>query len=65
MNIIDRQDYKLSIEINNVLRPSNMKVIYFTGKEYDSKDNLTNKNTYQFFLTKEELKKLVEVLNNV
>ena len=64
MRVVDRQDYKLDVKIKDIKSPSSMKAIYFIREELDKEDNILLINTYEFFINKNDLKKLAKVLND-
>lgn len=64
MKIIDRDDFKMFITIGECKSPSDVKVIHFIREEYNQQEDLILKNTYEFFMTKDEMKKLAKVLND-
>jgi len=64
MNIIDRNDFKMYVTIGECKSPSDTKVIHFIREEYDKQEDLILRNTYEFFMNKDEMKKLAKVLND-
>ncbi len=64
MKIIDRDDFKMFITIGECKSPSDVKVIHFIREEYNQQEDLILKNTYEFFMNKDEMKKLAKVLND-
>ncbi len=64
MLIVDRQDYKLRVEVKDLKKPSTMKAVYFIREELDKEDNILLINTYEFFIEKNDLKTLAKVLEN-
>ena len=64
MRVVDRQDYKLDVKIKDIESPSSMKAVYFIREELDKEDNILLINTYEFFIEKDDLKKLAKVLND-
>ena len=64
MNIIDRNDFKMYVHIGDCKSPSDTKVVHFIREEYDAKADLILRNTYEFFMTNDEMKKLAKVLND-
>ena len=64
MLIVDRQDYKLRVEVKDLKKPSTMKAVYFIREELDNEDNILLINTYEFFIEKNDLKTLAKVLEN-
>jgi len=52
------------VDIKKCKAPSELNVIQFCREEYNKDENLVLKNTYEFFLNKEDIKKLAKVLND-
>lgn len=64
MKIVDREDFKMYIKIDDCLSPDDTKVLYFIREEFDRDENVILRNTYEFFLNKDEMRKLAKVLND-
>lgn len=64
MKIVDREDFKMYIKIGNCLSPGDTKVLHFIREEFDRDENAILRNTYEFFLNKDEMRKLAKVLND-
>ena len=63
MKIVDRNDFKMFVLIGQCKSPNDLKVIHFIREEYDKQEDLILRNTYEFFMTKDEIKTLAKVLN--
>ena len=63
MIIIDRKDFKMFVSIGECKAPNETKVIHFIREEFDKDQNIILRNTYEFFMNKDEMKKLAKVLN--
>jgi hypothetical protein len=64
MRVVNRQDYTLDVKIKDISSPSNMKSIHFIRSEFNTDENIILTNTYEFFLTKDDIKKLAKVFND-
>lgn len=64
MKIVDRGGFKMYVHIGDCKAPDETKVIHFIREEHDSKENILTRNTYEFFMNKDEMKKLAKVLND-
>lgn len=64
MLVINREDYKLYVEIKDVQSPSDMKAIYFIREELNKDEDILLTNTYEFFINKNDLRTLAKVLND-
>jgi len=64
MKIIDRDDFKMFVEIKDMKSPSDTKAVYFIREELDKEDNVLLTNTYEFFMNKDEIKALAKALND-
>lgn len=64
MKVIDRNDFKMFVDIKKCKAPSELNAIQFRREEYNKDEDLILKNTYEFFLNKEDIKKLAKVLND-
>jgi hypothetical protein len=63
MKIIDRDDFKMFVHIGECKSPGDVKVLHFIREEFDKNHDLILRNTYEFFMNKDEMKKLAKVLN--
>jgi len=64
MKIIDRDDFKMYVLIGECKAPNELKIIHFIREELDKDENIIIRNTYEFFMKKNEIKKLAKVLND-
>lgn len=64
MKIIDREDFKMYVHIGECKSSEGVKVIHFIREAYDKDEDLILRNTYEFFMNKDEMKKLAKVLND-
>jgi hypothetical protein len=64
MQIVDKTNFKMYVHIGECKSPSDTKVVHFIREEYDEKADLILRNTYEFFMTKDEIKKLARVFND-
>jgi hypothetical protein len=62
--ITDTPSFKMTVKVNDVLRPSNLKAVYFVREEFNDKGEQINESTYEFFLNPEEMKSVASVLAN-
>lgn len=61
--IMDREDYRLVLDISEVISPKNIYSIEMTGIQF--RDGVeTTKSTYDFFLDKQAIDKLIEGLKD-
>jgi hypothetical protein len=60
--ITDRSDWKLRLDVKDLEYPNGYKHFQFTGEEYNTEGELTSSKTYEFFLNKEEINQLSQVL---
>ncbi|NBP02524.1 MAG: hypothetical protein EBU90_20875 [Proteobacteria bacterium] len=60
MTIIDREDYKLMLDV--IPTSSDIHAIYFTREMYNDKGDLIFDSKYEFFIPKEDIKKLIKEL---
>lgn len=58
MTIIDRDDYKLKLNI--IPTSSDIHAIYFTREMFDDKGKLIFDSRFEFFIPKEDMKKLID-----
>lgn len=64
MKIVDRGGFKMYIHIGECKTPSDIKVLNFIREELDTSENILITNTYEFFMNKDEIKKLAKALND-
>lgn len=64
MLIINKPDFKMFVLIGECKSPNELKVIHFIREEYDKREDLILRNTYEFFMTKDEIKALAKVFND-
>ena len=64
MKIIERDNFKLFVHIGECKTPNDIKTIYFIKEELDKNQDLILRNTYEFYMNKDEMKKLAKVLND-
>lgn len=63
--ITDTPSFKMTVKVNDVLRPTDLKAVYFVREEFNTKGELINDSTYEFFLNPEEMKSVASFLSNV
>jgi hypothetical protein len=63
--ITDTPSFKMTVKINDVLRPTNLKAVYFIREEFNDKGEMINDSTYEFFLNPEEMKSVASLMSNV
>lgn len=63
--VTDTPAFKMTVKINDIKSPSNLKAIYFIREEFDLKGQQINSSTYEFFLTPDELKSVATALATV
>lgn len=63
--ITDTPSFKMTVKVNDVLRPTDLKAVYFIREEFNTKGELINDSTYEFFLNPEEMKSVANFLSNV
>lgn len=60
--ITDRSDWKLRVVTNNIDSPEGYKHFQFIGEQYNDKGELTNSSSYDFFLNKDEVNRLSQLV---
>jgi len=63
--VTDTPSFKMTIKVNDIKSPPNLKAIYFIREEFDLKGEQINSSTYEFFLTPDELKSVATALATV
>lgn len=64
MKIVDRDDFKMFVYVVDCKKPNGLKIVHFIREEFDNNKELKMRNTYEFFMNKDEMKKLAKVLND-
>lgn len=63
--ITSTPSFKMTVKINDVLRPNDLKAVYFIREEFNDKGEMINDSTYEFFLSPEEMKSVASLMANV
>jgi hypothetical protein len=61
----DKESFRLRVKTWECISPKGLNAIHFIQETKDSKGEVEMTATYDFFMTKEELKILVQGLSNV
>lgn len=62
--ITDKIDWKLRINVVNIEFPVDYKHFQFIGEQYNDKGEITNTSTYDFFLDKDGVNRLSQLLQH-
>jgi hypothetical protein len=63
--ITNTPSFKMTVKINDMLRPADLKSVYFIREEFNDKGERINDSTYEFFLNPEEMKTIANLMYNV
>lgn len=65
VTVTETPSFKMSIKVNDMLRPSDTKVVYWVREEFDKDGNQTNESVYEFFLNPEEMNTVSKFFTNI
>ena len=63
--VTDTPAFKMTVKVNDVKYPTDLKAVYFIREEFNLKGEQVNSSTYEFFLTSDELKSIGSALINI
>lgn len=63
--VTDTPAFKMTVKVNDIQSPADLKAVYFIREEFNLKGEQINSSIYEFFLTPEELKSVGSALINV